>query len=76
MSDKLFYAVSGLIAVGLIALALVWPPRSATGLDDKRAAPTASPVAEAEAVPEAAAPVPDAEAEAAPDAPAPEPAGE
>ena len=69
MSDKVFYVLSGLVAVGLIALALVWPPRSATGLDETRApAPAAPPAAEVEAAPEAIpveeAPVEEAAAEA------------
>ncbi|WP_296816255.1 hypothetical protein [Brevundimonas sp.] len=49
MSDKVFYALSGLVAVGLIALALVWPPRSATGLDETRAPAPAPAPAEAAA---------------------------
>ena len=74
MSDKVFYVLSGLVAVGLIALALVWPPRSATGLDETRApAPAAPPAAEVEAAPEAT-PVEEAPVEEA--ATPAEPAGE
>ena len=74
MSDKVFYVLSGLVAVGLIALALVWPPRSATGLDETRApAPAAPPAAEVEAAPEAI-PVEEAPVEEA--ATPAEPAGE
>ena len=53
MSDRVFYVLSGLVAVGLIALALVWPPRSATGLDETRAPEPAPAAAEAESAPEA-----------------------
>ena len=80
MSDKVFYVLSGLVAVGLIALALVWPPRSATGLDETRApAPAAPPAAEAEHAPEAAAetaPVEEAEPVEESALAAEEPAGE
>lgn len=46
MSDRLFFGLAALAAIGLIALALVWPPRAETGLHE---APGAAPAAEAPA---------------------------
>lgn len=42
MSDRLFFGLAALAAIGLIALALVWPPRAETGLHEPaRTAPAA-----------------------------------